>query len=164
MRDKLTAEELRKSLSYDPSTGIFRRTSNSKVAGCTTAFGYRSISVMGVEYRSHRLAWLYVYGCWPDGQLDHINGIKDDIRIANLREATVIENQRNAKIRIDNTTGFKGVFVCKGKYHAQIKINGSLKHIGRFSTAEEAHAAYCNVAKEKFGEFFNSGIPAHVGC
>lgn len=162
MRDKLTAEELRKSLNYDPTTGVFRRVSSGKIAGCSTR-GYLSISVLNVEYRAHRLAWLYVYECWPSGQLDHVNGIKDDNRIANLREATVTENQQNARIRKDNTTGFKGVFAFQGKYRTQIKINGRQTYLGQFDTAEEAHAAYCKAAKEKFGEFFHSGIPASPG-
>ena len=76
--------------------------------------------------------------------IDHINMVRDDNRIENLRRASRSQNMRNTKAHRDNSTGFKGVTFdkCSGKFKAQIGICGRQKNIGRFDTAKEAHAAY----------------------
>lgn len=91
---KLTQEVLKSLLYYDPETGIFvwlvtrQRSPAGKEAGGYDEKGYRRICVNGTKVRAHRLAWLYMTGEWPEDQLDHINGLKDDNRFVNLREAT----------------------------------------------------------------------------
>jgi hypothetical protein len=100
------------------------------------------------------MVWAMTYGEWPD-ELDHINGIKHDNRIANLRQATPKENAFNRGAHKNNTSGYKGVCFYKknGKYQAT--VNGI--YLGRFDTPELAHAAYCAEADRLHGEFVNHG-------
>lgn len=91
---ELTLERVKELLHYDQETGLFYwnakrgRCAKLSVAGSWNSYGYRRIKVDGRGYPAHRLAWLHVHGRWPQGEIDHINGIKHDNRIANLCEAT----------------------------------------------------------------------------
>lgn len=152
----LTAERLRELLSYDPETGIFlwrvslsRRVALGMTAG-TLCGGYTLIRICEKAYRAHRLAWLYVHGRWPIDQLDHINGIRDDNRIANLREANNVEQQQNRAMQRNNTSGHHGVGWCKrdAKWHARIMFKGVRKSLGFFDSLEEASAAYLRAKAE----------------
>jgi hypothetical protein len=89
--------------------------------------------------------------------IDHINGNTKDNTINNLRWCSYTENNYNAKIRKDNTTGIKGVSFKKSinKYQVRITINKKRKHIGCFKTLEEATIARKNVANKVFKEFTN---------
>lgn len=156
----LTAEELRGALDYEPDTGIFRwRTPKARrlkvgaVAGSLTAKGYRYIEIRGRAYRSSRLAWLYVTGEWPTMQIDHINCVRDDDRFENLREASAHQNRANQTMRSDNRSGLKGIYNKtyggSPRWYAEI----GKRYLGAFDTAEEAHAAYCKAATERYGEF-----------
>jgi hypothetical protein len=160
----LTAERLRELLHYDPETGVFtwraRRSNFSRygigdVAGCVNPVGYRRIGWGKTYYPAHRLAWLYMTGEWPSGAIDHINCVKDDNRLANLRVATTAQNRANARKSSNNTSGFKGVVwhrkMCR--WMAGIKVNGRSLHLGYFDCPAEAHTAYVKAAKEHFGEF-----------
>ena len=102
--------------------------------------GYVLISIDGTRYPAHRLAWLYIYGQWPNGQIDHINRNPSDNRIVNLREATVAENGHNAGLRIDNTSGFKGVHrhrnLLARPWQARIKFGSRRISLGYFETPE----------------------------
>lgn len=140
----LTQERLKQCLQYDSSTGIFTR-HNGQIAGTSTGHGYIAICVDGVRYYAHRLAWLYVMGRWPQPQIDHKNGIRDDNRWENLREASIAQQRQNTAIRSDNRAGLKGVRWSKitERYQARITVNGVIHILGQgFVTAEEAHAAY----------------------
>ena len=74
-----------------------------------------------------------------------------------MREATRSENEWNKTKQINNTSGFKGVYLNKAaqKWHTKISINNKQKHLGYFDSPEEAYAAYCKAAKELHGEFVN---------
>ena len=119
------------------------RVDMSKPAGSVTSKGYRRIRVKGKLYQAHRLIWLYVYGEFPEGQIDHINGRPSDNRIENLRDVTHQENNKNACKRKDNTSGHAGVGWHKHreKWHARIKLDGVTKHLGLFNVLEDAVAA-----------------------
>lgn len=141
-------EKLRGLLSYDPETGEFRwlasrRNGKGLIPGSINGDGYLQIQTGDETYKAHRLAWLYVHGVWPAKQLDHINGIRTDNRIANLREATNAENGQNRAIARNNRSGHKGVTADKrsGKWKAYIKINKRMKHIGYFHNLDDAVAA-----------------------
>lgn len=149
----ITPERLRERLHYDPETGIFRwrvrphrrsRRRAGDVAGYLQPQGYISIRIDTVGYRAHRLAWLYVYGCWPKPEVDHINRDRSDNRLANLREATRTQNAWNTDAHASNTSGVRGVYWHKraGKWHAQIAAHGQMIYLGLFDSIEEAGAAY----------------------
>lgn len=89
--------------------------------------------------------------------VDHRNGDGLDNRRANLRVATFADNARNARLRKDNTSGFKGVKRAGSRWYAQIRVNAKRLHLGSFATPEEAHAAYCRAATQHFGAFANFG-------
>lgn len=146
----ITAEQVRELLHYDPETGIFTRkirTSTSikvgDIAGSKNGDGYIDISLRRISYKAHRLVWMYVYGAWPDGQIDHINGVRDDNRLINLRPATNQENGRNVAIRLDNKCGVVGVGWNKsrGKWQAYIGVDCEVITLGRFNDLFEAVAA-----------------------
>lgn len=159
----ITQEELKANLRYDSETGDFTwlkqvgsRVSVGTIAGCKTRYGYVSIRVLGGTYLAHRLAWLYTYGEMPKMHIDHINGVKDDNRLCNLREASKSENGFNRDKPRTNKTGYKGVSLCgciKNPYVSQIGVNGKSIRLGRFPTAELAHEAYREAAKKYHGEF-----------
>ena len=132
---------------YNYETGIFtwkvRR--NKAIAGSLTKLGYCQIGVFKKKYKAHRLAWIYMYGDIPsEYQIDHINRIKNDNRIFNLRLATIKKNNNNKNIRLDNTSGYTGVYWDKerNKWKAQCQIDGKVKPLGRFNNAHEAYEAY----------------------
>ena len=164
MAAPLTAERLRELFAYDSSTGLFTRkvsTTNrvkvGDVAGSPNQKGYINIMVDGRLYPAHRLAWLYEHGIWPQGQIDHINGVKADNRIANLREATNGQNKQNMRsARADNGSGLLGVrwHDRDQRWHARIMLDGKAKHLGSFGSSEEAQAAYLAAKRElhDFGE------------
>ena len=145
----LTQERLKDLFNYNPETGVFKRlvsaslnTKAGQIAGSANGKGYLRIMVDGKQHKSHRLAWLYVYGEFPSDQVDHINGVKDDNRLTNLRAVTNAENSKNVKMRISNTSGTMGVYWDKprGKWRAQIKANGKNKYLGIFKDISEAIA------------------------
>lgn len=112
-----------------------------KVAGCKNTPGYIVIRINRVLYHAHRLVWIIHNGKIGDGVIDHLNGIKTDNRIENLRLTDHSNNSTNIqKPPKDNSTGYMGVCFDKftKSYKASININKKLKHLGRFKTAEEA--------------------------
>ena len=150
-RDQLTHERLLEVLDYNQETGIFiwkvAKISRAKVGDVAGYMrnGYIFIMIDGNEYRAHRLSWFYVNGEWPSSQIDHINGIRDDNRLVNLRTVNHSENGQNQrKAKSSNTTGFLGVSFHKARknFTAQIELNGKKKHLGCFDSAELAHQCY----------------------
>jgi hypothetical protein len=134
---------------YDPTTGVFRRTESKgrwkagQIAGTQGPQGYVFLNVAGKLYRAHRLAWLHFYGEWPKLFVDHINGVRHDNRIANLRQATNAENLQNShRPRSQNRSGFLGVVPNRKRWAAQIMLDGKTTCLGTYDAPEEAHAAY----------------------
>lgn len=138
---------------YDSDTGVITRRLAVKaqkagsIPGCLDQDGYTKVSVNRKTYLAHRIAWLLHFGEWPSGMLDHIDGDKQNNRIANLRLATSHANQRNRKITATNTSGVNGVVVHKvtGKWQAQASrtIEGKKRfiHLGLFDSLFDAAAA-----------------------
>jgi len=162
---QLIVEELKKSLFYDPNTGIFTWLKNEakrensrvgKVAGTKHWSGYRMIWIGKRHYLAHRLAWLYVYGEWPNDYVDHIDGDKLNNRISNLRVASNSQNKSNGKLYRHSTSGFKGVSKCGKKWKAQIVHGYKNIYLGCHDTKEQAHEAYVKKANELQGEFARS--------
>lgn len=159
----LTAERLRELLDYDPETGVFVwrtlqpwHTRRNPVAGARMgAEGRVIISIEGRRHLRSRLAWLYMTGEWPASCVDHEDTDPSNDRWSNLRIATPVQNGCNRPRQRNNTTGFKGVTREKstGKFVAQIFVRKRHIMLGRFLTAEAAHAAYCRAAEDLHGEF-----------
>ena len=97
----------------------------------------------GKTFKAHRLAWLYVYGYFPSGNIDHINGNKLDNRICNLRDVNCKTNCENSIVP-KGSNKYRGVTFDKrkGKFDARIINNRVLKYLGSFDTAEQARDAY----------------------
>lgn len=147
----ITAERLRSVLDYDKETGLFTwkqristRVRIGDVAGTTDAAGYVIVTVDGARYRAHRLAWLYMYGTWPEVTIDHKNGGRGRNQADNLREASLSENQQNRALNRNNKSGFLGVSWQENaaKWKAAIGLRGKKIYLGLFDSAEQAYEAY----------------------
>lgn len=123
--------------------------------------GYRYILFASKRYLAHRLAWLLTSGVWPDCEIDHINGNRDDNRIANLRDVSRRENRRNQALSKRNTSGVVGVHRDgrTGNWIASITIDGRLKHLGVFAEKVDAIEAR-QAANKQYGFHANHGRAA----
>ena len=146
---ELTQQRLKEVLQYTPETGEFmwlvtlnNRALAGAVAGCVCKrTRYRKISIDQVLYLAHRLAWLYVHGRFPEAEIDHRNGVRDDNRIDNLRDVTHAVNTQNRTVVL-GASGALGVSVVNGRFRSKLERNGKQKCLGRFDTIEEASAVY----------------------
>jgi hypothetical protein len=139
-------------LRYDKDSGLFywikntyKRNNIGEIAGSLERNGYIRISVLGNRFLAHRLAWYFIYGVMPTKSIDHINGIRTDNRIDNLREVSSQENSHNSfKKNSNNSTGYLGVsyFKTHNKFHAQIEVDKKTIHLGFYNSPEEAHKEY----------------------
>ena len=171
---ELTQEYLKQCLDYNPDTGVFTwkirplshfnskqgcNRTNSQFAGTELKkiddHGYIRPMINGKHIRAHRLAWLYIYGYMPINQIDHVNCIRSDNRIVNLREATPAQNNQNKKKPCkNNMNGSLGVSFYKrqGLFVARIKDKGKSYFLGYFNTEKEASDAYIS-AKRQLHEY-----------
>ncbi|RVH21423.1 HNH endonuclease [Sinorhizobium meliloti] len=176
MGKELTLERLKAVLDYDPASGKFtwreRDSSEFPKASLATVWnfrfcgkeasaahpkGYRQVSIDRSIYLSHRLAWFYTHGHWPN-KIDHINGDRADNRLANLRSVETRDNQRNQKLKATNKSGVTGVTwdPINGTWRARITVNYITVNLGSFRFLEEATAAR-RTAQEKHGFHPNHG-------
>jgi hypothetical protein len=155
-RKILTQERLKELLNYDPATGVFTwripvraNVKAGQRAGSIHPKGYVIISVDKRLTKAHRLAWLYVHGEMPPAELDHINRIPNDNRIANLRLADRYINTQNTGLQKNNTSGYRGVTWHKSqqKWRARISIQGKMNELGYFHSKEDAAKRYEEVAR-----------------
>jgi hypothetical protein len=149
---------IKQNLIYDYITGLlYKRSAGSELVliGFDDIKGYKKVSILEKDIMIHRVAWFLFYREWPTNQIDHINRIKFDNRICNLREATSSENNINKPNQSNNTSGYKGVMYEKssGKWIAYIGYNNKTIKIGRFINIEDAIKARLDKEKEFYGEF-----------
>lgn len=183
-QDLPSPELLRKLLRYEPDTGklfwkvrtpdLFMDKPNSAEWLCSawnkkyanketflkkTRTGYRASAISKRQFLAHRVAWAIFYNEWPSQNIDHINNNPEDNRIENLRQATQQENCWNKRVRSDSGCGYKGVGWNKKTktWFARIQVGAHRKYLGSFESAEEAHKAYCQAAKEIYGQFYHAG-------
>jgi HNH endonuclease/AP2 domain len=177
----ITPELLRQLIRFDEASGKFfwrhrpvslfsdevsQRKWNTRHADKETfvadTLGYKYCRIFGKPHRAHRLIWAMHYGEMPIGQIDHINGIRDDNRIENLRLVNNQENNKNKRLSANNTSGVMGVCWDKsrGKWSAQIKVDLVRINLGRFDDIELAIAAR-KAAEVKYNFHANHGEQRH---
>lgn len=167
-------------LSYSPITGIATKNllprevfksdrahsihvgrDAGKVVGSKNKHGYLFAMIDGVTYPLHRLIWVLMEGDIPEGKyVDHRNGTRDDNRWENIKELVDWgQNQRNAGIRKDNPTGYKGVKrLPSGKYWARvIDCHGKQIALGTYDTPEKAYEVVMTYNVENFGKYARTG-------
>lgn len=157
----LDQAEVQRLLDYDPNTGDFMclvrrgKMVPGMKAGTINSVGYVILCIHKRLYCAHRVAWLYVHGCWPAAEIDHINGVRTDNRLRNLREASKRQNGQNRGAQKNNTSGHKGVMrdIKPGKWIAVIFVNGRRERLGTFDDIASAAAAYREAEIKYFGEF-----------
>lgn len=146
----ITQQELQDLLDYNPATGEFRwkiqrgrAIKAGDAAGCIQkSTGYWQISSSGKTYQAHRLAWLYVYGQWPKGMVDHIDGKKTNNAIANLRDVSHRQNQQNRHYHRNGKLVGAGWDKKNMRWQSHIYIDGKQRSLGRFDSELAAHHAY----------------------
>lgn len=158
----VSRERLLELFQYDAETGnLVRKIGRSgpkaragDVAGRVTDKGYVRLYVDGSPYSAHRLIWFIKYGEYVE-EIDHINGIKSDNRIENLRSVTRSQNRMNVGAYSNNKSGVRGVSWSKAnnKWKAQIQKDGRKIGIGYFSSIDEAKEAYMKAASKHHGEY-----------
>lgn len=159
---------VRSLLHYDPATGVLtwrqeRRMGRTgrghliaetgdRAGGLEAETGYWQINISGVgKMRLHRLIWWMVTGKKPVGLIDHRNGVRDDNRWDNLRDASATVNSENRhQVRRDSKTGLMGVqyHKAKGRFTARITKHGKTTVLGYFREAEEASNVYQAAKRE----------------
>jgi hypothetical protein len=155
----LPLERLRQLFQYDPDSGHIHWIApgkgriKKKPAGTTVRAGYIGILVDGKRYYAHRIAWALHHGAHPTDQLDHINGIKTDNRIVNLREATNAQNGKNIGVKKNNKSGYPGVHFKANGWTACIKVNRKNIYLGRFKCKEDAVIARQKAEQTFYGEW-----------
>lgn len=158
-------ETLKARLNYDRDTGVFTWRENparssqwngryaGAIAGKICDDGRKVISIDKIMYRASRLAWVYVHGAEPCGEIDHSDMDQANDAISNLRVATSSQNKHNRRGRSGRGMP-KGVTVTRsGKYGAQITVNGKHHWLGSFEDIEGATAAYATAAVRLYGPF-----------
>ena len=152
-------EQLKELFVYHLDSGWFTnkysrgRAKIGERAGSLMEHGYRRIIIDYVKHYEHHLAWLYVYGEYPD-EIDHVNGVRNDNRITNLRLCTRSQNRFNTQTTTGES-GLAGAYLDKRtlQWYSKIQFGGQQKFLGNFASAEEAHAAYIVALNEIAGEF-----------
>lgn len=136
------------------------RRANTEALTALDSKGYRQGLILGRTQKAHRVAWTLATGAWPESQIDHINGNRDDNRLSNLREATPAQNSMNRRTRLGSSR-FLGVHWCKSAsaWRAQIKIDGKNSSLGFFASESDAAHEYDRAARLHHGEFANLNFP-----
>jgi hypothetical protein len=149
---------LRAVFAYDATTGQLSRIRRAgrgnarESVGWVDRKGYLRLELNKRSYAYHRVAWAVHYGEWPRGEIDHVNGVKSDNRIENLRVTRQSGNMAN---RPGWGKHKKGAYKTGNRFRSVIWKGGKLVGLGTFDTEDEAHAAYCRAALELHGDFAN---------
>lgn len=152
MSDLISHDRLLEILDYNRDTGDFtwkEKVARKTVVGARAgsdkpnAGGYLRMRICGELYYTHRLAWFYHHGEWPEHQIDHIDQNKTNNKLDNLRSVTHQENNKNVPLRANNTSGMCGIIWLKRrkKWGARIGIDGVHINLGEFDTFDQAAAA-----------------------
>lgn len=163
----LTQKTLKDNLTYNYLTGEFKwlispcgKVKIGSTAGYILTSGYGRIMLQGGNYAIHRLVWLYTYGEFPSGVIDHIDGNPSNNKLENLRECSRQQNQKNMRKARNNTSGYKGVSwnIKAKKWLAKAKLAGKNYYLGVFEKVEDAAKAYADFTKKHHGEFYRDTV------
>lgn len=172
IRELPPVEYLRACFDYDPETGELKWKRRPREHFATdqsygrwnTLFagkaaggfdkGYCRICIDAITHKAHRIVWKLVKGEEPPAMIDHKDGNPSNNRLGNLRTTTYHGQAWNRRSRNDNSSGYQGVWRLGGKWQAGICVKGRRYHLGLFTSAEEASAAYEAIANKVFGEFY----------
>lgn len=104
--------------------------------------GYRVGRLDRRNYLAHRIMWFMATGEEPE-QIDHVNRVRSDNRISNLRASSQALNQRNRNVRRDSVSGVRGVYYVSstGNYQSTMRVDGKIFYLGTFQTLEAATEA-----------------------
>jgi hypothetical protein len=154
-------ERLHELFEYRDDGNLIRKESyrgkKDEVVGKVGTWGYLLTSVDNRTCQLHRLIFMYHHGyLTPKMVVDHINGIRTDNRIENLREITYSQNRYNSKLNSRNACGVRGVYFLKSrkKWKVIIKVDGKDMYLGLYLTLEEAAEVSIAAQKKYFGEFY----------
>lgn len=164
--EKQLLDYAREHLRYDGETGKFfwiklpKRLNNQRLcfvgkeAGVVHHAGYIKLTLMGRPVSAHRLAWALYVGD-PPAEIDHINGIRSDNRLENLRPASRAQNMHNAKTKACSGSGKKNVQWDSqaSKWRVRVRVNGVRHHIGRFVDFDEAVTAAQSFMQQHHKEY-----------
>ena len=150
-RSGITQKQVKQLFDYDSSIGglIWKKT--GKKAGSQDHPGYRRVYIAGLTYREHHVVWLWHHGELPNCIIDHINRIKDDNRIENLRKSDPHSNNMNRSLMSNNTSGHTGVKLVGKKWYAEITINKKTNRLGSFTDKQKAILARKEAEKKYYG-------------
>ena len=153
----LTQERLKELMIYDAETGMFTRIKSVNRAGRRVSnkpnnFGYLHFCIDYKLYLQHRTAWLYAYGEFPKGQIDHINRIKTDNRLCNLRVVTEFENSQNTTPAKNNL--YPHVHWMSKKNRFRVRIRSAGKAYARFFKSFEEAKQCSDEMRKKYKPLF----------
>ncbi|QXE08542.1 HNH endonuclease [Pseudomonas sp. AN-B15] len=158
----LTYDQAISALTYNPATGMLTWNSSpntrivpGRTAGSKGTNGYIRIKMGGKTYLAHRVAWLIHRGNWPDGQIDHVDGCRQNNAIANLRDSTPSQNQHNQALRKTNKSGVKGVSwnPDSRKWHVQVTLSRKVYNGGHYECLAEATTVAATLRDRLHGDF-----------
>ena len=172
---ELRYEEVARLFTYDREAGILywrnkngNNTRRNYVAGSLKGDknGYQRVGIKGKIYKEHRIIMMLCFGHIPENaEIDHINHVRNDNRLCNLRFVTMSENMRNKSVSSKSTTGVTGVYFYKRlqKYIARIRVNREFIHLGTLETLEDAAEARRQAdRKYKFNNNHGKGRAEYV--
>lgn len=149
--------DLCRRIRYEPTTGEFFWTEpRSPInkpgapAGYCRKDGYRVITLSRKVCLAHRVAWFYMTGSLPTGQIDHINRNPSDNSWRNLRLADSSQQIGNTRNHV-----MRGIRKNQKTYSARIEVNGKERFLGGYATLKEAQEAYDKAAVAAWGEHYN---------
>ena len=146
----LTYQDVKDLVEYNPVTGEIKWQSSGRgrkldraVGNINKQLGYFEVRINGHRTYGHRLAWLLTYGEMPKGQIDHVNGIRHDNRLVNLRVVDNQENHKNMKKHKGNRSGVTGVYWSKKakKWQSYICVGGKQIYPGVYEYLVDAETA-----------------------
>lgn len=150
-------ESIKHTFLYEPLTGkLFRKLKTGVIRETglkRNPYGYLRTGFNRKVYHVHRVVWFLYYGIWPNGEVDHINGIKHDNRIENLRVVNKAQNQANRKNNKNSKSKYKGVYPHRNKWAAAISFNKVRYFLGLFGCETSAALAYDQAANKLNDKF-----------